>query len=245
MAIVKGYDGLSKLDHYKSLMKNPFWIYLMGVCTIFFIAANSTTTYVMSLIMLVVSLGVIAYAYFGEELHLHNRVFRQLKTLDDEFVILPSMKITDGYEHGCTSYVVVSPKGVFNIKVLDFTGVVTGNSKDRVWDFIDYFFPYQPQKKKIKNPLFMLEKSHKVIEVLLNKNNVDYLFLRSIIVVKNNHSIVNSDTDIPIVKMKDLNSYLLGFQDRPQRSPLSEVITTSILEGQYGSCCKKLYCTDH
>jgi len=244
MAIVRGYNELSKLDHYKTLKKNPFWKYLIGICGIFFIAANSTPTYVLSIAISILCLGIIGFAYFGEELHLHNRAFRQLKSLDDAFVILPSLKLTDGYEHGCTSYIIISPKGVFNIKILDFTGVLTGNSDDKIWNFVDYSYPYQPQHKKIRNPLRTINKSHKIIEELLNRNHIDYLFLRSIFVIKNSHSKVISDTNIPIVKLKALNEYLLGYQDRPHHESLLEVITASILEGQYGNCCKKLFCTD-
>ncbi|KAB3532725.1 nuclease-related domain-containing protein [Alkaliphilus serpentinus] len=245
MAIIKGTDTASKINHYKALLNNPFWIYLMGISTIFFIFANSTATYLISIILLTLNLGVIAYAYLGEELQLHNKAYRHLKKLDNDFIILPSMKITDGYEHGCTSYVVISPRGVFNIKILDFTGVLTGNTEERIWDFIDYRFPYHPQKKRIKNPLLMIDKSHKILEGLLNKNHIDYLFIRSILVVKSNHSIIHSNTNTPIIKLKDLNDYLMGYQNRHQENSLLDIIASSIIEGQYGGCCKKLYCTDN
>ncbi|SCX75901.1 nuclease-related domain-containing protein [Alkaliphilus peptidifermentans] len=244
MAIVKSYDKKTKYSHYSDLFRNPFWMFLLGICVIFFIAANSVAMYIMSTCLLVLSLSILAYAYFGEELNLHNRIFRHLSKLDEGFIILPSMKITDGYEHGCTSFVVISPKGVFNIKVLDFTGILEGQEKDGVWNYTDYSFPYQPQHRRIRNPIFKLEKSQKILESLLKKNHINYLFLKSIFIVKNQHAVVKCDTDIPIIKLNELNDYILGCSDRQHTPSFLESITAAIMSGHSGSCCEKFICAE-
>ncbi len=243
MAVIKGYRTTCKRSYYKELFKNPFGIFLLGICLIFFVVANSFHTYLAATGLLFICLIIIIIAYFGEELHLHNRVFRKLSQLDDHYFILPYLKISDGFEQSCTSYIIISPKGIFNIKLLDFSGILKGNEDDSVWQFADAHNAYNIQHKKIKNPVTKLRHSQKIIESLLEKNHINYLFLRSIFVVKNTNSSIKCNTDVPVVRLKDLNSYIMSYADRPNMIFLKEDVATSILNGHKGHCCLKMFCS--
>ncbi|WP_026477326.1 nuclease-related domain-containing protein [Alkaliphilus transvaalensis] len=244
MAVVKGYQSICKYTYYKELFKNPFWIFLISICLIGFLAANSLHTYLAAGGVLLICLCIIAYAYFGEELQLHNRVFRKLSKLDHNFILLPYLKISDGFVQTCTSFILISPKGIFNIKLLDFSGILTGTEDAEVWDFDDAYNAYNIHRKKVKNPLKKLRQSQEVIEKLLDKNHINYLFLRSIFVVKNSNATFSCDTDVPVVRLKDLNEYIMGYADRPNMITLKDDVASSILKGHLGSCCLKMFCPE-
>jgi len=244
VAVILGYSKLGKLNYYKKLFKNPFWMYLMAIATIFFVAASNALMYIMAAAFLLLSIMIIIVAYFEKEFHLHNRVLKVFTKLEDEFVILPAMKLSDGYENSCTCFIVISAKGIFNIKVLEFSGILAGSEADEMWKYTDATNAYNIEERQIKNPITYLRKSHKVIEGLLKNNHIDYMFLKSIAVVNNSNAMIRSDTDIPIVKLNELNQYLHGHVERQHQHLLKETIVEAIMGGHNGRSCLKLYCPD-
>ncbi len=244
MAVIQGYSGPGKINYYKKLFKNPFWAYLMTIALVFFVAAKGPLMYFMAAAFLLLSIMIIFLAYFENEFRLHNKVLKLFEKLEDEFVILPAMKLSDGYENSCTCFIVISSKGIFNIKVLEFSGILQGLEKDEMWKYTDATNAYNIVEKHIRNPISYLRKSHKVIEQLLKNNHIDYMFLKSITVVNNSNAVVKSDTDIPIIKLHQLNEYLHGHIERQHQHMLKETIVEAIMGGHSGKSCLRLHCPD-
>lgn len=244
MAVIQGYSKLGKLNYYKKLFKNPFWIYLMSIALIFFVSARNTLMYMMASAFFLLAIVIIVMAYFEKEFHLHNKVLKLFTQLEDEFIILPAMKLSDGYENSCTCFIVISTKGIFNVKVLEFSGILKGSEDDEMWEYTDASNPYNIIEKKIKNPASYLRKSHSVIETLLRNNHMDYMFLKSIFVINNSNASIKTDTNIPIIKLHQLNEYLHGHMERHNHHLLKETIAAAIMGGHNGKSCLRLYCPD-
>lgn len=244
MAVIQGYSRSGKFNYYKRLFKNPFWIYLIVIASILFLAAEGPLILIMASVFLGLALVIIFLAYFEKEFHLHNRVLKLFQRLEDEFVILPAMRLSDGYEDSCTCFIVISTKGIFNIKVLEFSGILKGSEDDDIWEYTDATKAYNITKKNIKNPAASLKRSHKVIDTLLKNNHMDYMFLKSIFVIDNSNAIIKSDTTIPIIKLHQLNEFLHGHRERDNHSLLKDTIVATIMGGQKGKSCLQLYCPD-
>lgn len=244
MAVIQGYSRLGKFNHYKKLFKNPFWIYLIIIATIIFVAAEGPQMQLMAAAFLLLALIIIFLAYFEKEFHLHNKVLKLFHRLEDEFIILPAMKLSDGYENSCTCFIVISAKGIFNIKVLEFSGILKGSENDEMWEYTDATNAYNIVQKSIKNPATNLRRSHKVIDTLLKNNHMDYMFVKSVFVVDSSNATIKSDTTIPIIKLHQLNEYLHGHTERHSHDLLKETIVAAIMGGQSGKSCLQLYCPD-
>lgn len=207
----KNTDTKAKVNR---LTRDPLWLYLLGITSFSFLLADSSSGYLISFILLIFSMTSIYILYFGNENKLHDRIYKQLARFDDQFTIISSIELTDGRRKGYFDYMVISPKGIFNLRVLDFEGTMTGYENDEFWDYVKIISPYDVMKKRVNNPLYFLHRSHDVIEEILERNFIKYIPLQSIFVINNSDSSIQTNSPVPVVKVRDLYNYIAEYRDR-------------------------------
>ncbi|MBM7615071.1 nuclease-related domain-containing protein [Alkaliphilus hydrothermalis] len=211
--------------------KDPLWLYLLGISGFTFVLVNSFRGYLLALLVLLASLVIIYLLYFGENYHLHQKVAKQLEKFNDsqQYSILPAIELSDANRQGYSDYIVISPKGIFNIRILDFEGTISGMENDQLWSYTQVLNPYDTINKTIENPVDPHKRTQRIIEDLLEKNYIKYIPIQSIFVINNHDAIFESDTNIPVVKVKDLYSFIEEYQDRSNMFSILHEIQSIIL----------------
>ncbi|WP_026477325.1 nuclease-related domain-containing protein [Alkaliphilus transvaalensis] len=215
-------------------LKDPLWVYLLGITAFTFFLVDSYGGYVLASMLLVFSLGCIHVLYLGENLSLSQKISRQLEKFSNEFTIYSGIEISDGETSGSSDFLIISPKGIFNIRVLDFEGTISGFENDEYWEYLKVINPYDVIKTSIKNPIHLHRRTQRVLENLLEKNYIKYIPIQSIFVINNSEATLECNSNISVVKVKDLYNYISQYQDRSNIPPILQEISQVIGSSNFG-----------
>ncbi len=232
MAVFKGKSRRSKRK-FNQLANDPLWLYLLGITSLSFLLADSSSSYLLASLLLTFSLISIYVLYFRQGRKLHDKVLQQLGDFDNQFTIISSVELQDGSKKGYFDYIVLSPKGIFNIRILDFEGTMTGFENDEFWDYIKITSPYDVTKKRVKNPLNFLQHSHRMVETLLEKHHIKYIPLQSVFVVNSSDALLETDSTVPIIRVKKLKEYIEGHRNRANMVSILRDLEDLFLSGTY------------
>ncbi len=220
----KKNNSTSKREN--AFSKDPLWLYLLGINGLIFLLVESREGYLLASILVLFSLVSIYFLYLGDNYHLHHKVFNQLGKFSGEYKIFSNIELCLGEKKGYSDYLIISPKGIFNIRIIDFEGTISGYENDELWSYVKVVSTYDIINKKIKNPLDFLKRTHFLIEELMEMNYIKYIPIQSIIVINNSDATFETNSNIPVVKVKDLYHFINEYQDRANmNSILNEVHT--------------------
>lgn len=231
MSIIKKVPQ-KQLDRF---LKDPLWIYLLGISFLTFFLVDSKEGYFLSGILMFFSMITIFYLYIEKTETLHNQVLKELSSFKDDFTVLSSVTLKQEGIKGYSDFVVISHKGIFNIRLLDFEGSITGYESENLWQFTKLSKPYDVTRKAVNNPIYYHQRSHSIIEDLLAKNNIRYIPIQSIIVIRDEDAEIITNSSTPIVKVKHLRQYISQYRDRHNMSTMLDEIVC-IMKNQVSYC---------
>ncbi|KAB3532726.1 nuclease-related domain-containing protein [Alkaliphilus serpentinus] len=215
-------------------LKDPLWMYLLGISSLTFLLVDSVKGYILAGVLLVLSIITIYNLYLEKTETLHQQVLREFKSLNEDFTVLSEVKLQRNNRKGYSDFIVISAKGVFNICLLDFEGAITGFESDTYWQ-LTKLSSYDVTKNIISNPMNHHKKSHGIIEDLLAENNIKYIPIQTIVVIRNEDAEIITNSTIPIIKVKNIRQYISQYSDRQNmHTILDEVI--GIMKSQVRCC---------
>ncbi|KAB3534710.1 hypothetical protein F8154_08270 [Alkaliphilus pronyensis] len=208
-----------------AFLRDPLWLYLLGISFITFMIADESVEYMLASIFLMFSLIVIFYMYLNRAESLHKKIFMEFSSFGEEYTLLSSVTLENEGSKGYSDYIFISAKGIFNIRALDFQGVIKGFENDDVWSYMKITSLYDMAVKAIKNPIYYHQKTHNIIYDLLAKNNIRYIPIQSIIVIRDEDAEISTNSNIPIIKAKNLKKYISQYSNRQNMfSLLDEIV---------------------
>lgn len=217
---------MSKL---KKFAKDPLWLILIAFTLFAFYIANNSFGYFLATVLLFFCSHIMYQTYIQEASSLKDRVAKELSRFNDDYMILSSIELSDSGLKGYSDFIVVSPKGIFSIRALDFEGTVTGYENEENWDYVKATSPYDVVKRSIKNPVYYHLRTQQIIERLLERQHIKYIPIQSILVVGTNLTI-NTDSKIPVVRSDKLYEYISQYADRSIMSTLKMTIEEVLLK---------------
>lgn len=232
MTVHKGKNTVVR-GRLHNLINDPLWLYMLGITSLSFLLADSAAGYLLSSLLLGFTLVSIYILYIGGGTRLHDRVLQQLSSFNNQYTIISSVELTDGSKKGFFDYILLSPKGIFNIRVLDFEGTMTGYENDEYWDYVKVISPYDVIRKRVNNPLHFLQYSHGIIEGLLERQHIKYIPLQSFFVVNNSDATIETNSYVPIVRVKELADYIENHQDRSNMTAILKELEELFLSGPH------------
>ncbi len=220
-------DNTIQPTRLQRFLKDPLWLLLLAITSFAYYIATDTVGYMLATALLVFSANVIFKTYFYEDEPLKEMIAKELTKFNEDYIILPSIELSDGRLKGYSDFIVISPKGVFNLRALDFQGLITGYQNDEVWEYIKATSPYDVTRKIIKNPIYYHQRTQEIIEGLLEQQHIKYIPIQSLLVVNGNLKI-ETDSKIPVVKAEELYAYISEYADRSIMSSLKNSIEDTL-----------------
>jgi len=203
----------------KKFLKDPLWLILVAINSFAYYIVDDTIGFFLATVLLTFCLHIIYKTYFQDSSPLRDRVIKELSRFGDDYIVLSSIELREGGLRGYSDFIVISPKGIFNIRTLDLEGVITGYQNDELWEFIKATSPYDVVKRVIKNPIYYHQRTHQIIEALLEQQHIKYIPIQSLMVTHSSLTI-NTDSRVPIVKSEELFDYISEYADRSIMSSL-------------------------
>lgn len=223
------HENTNKPTRLQKLLKDPLWLLLLAITSFAYMIVNDTAGYILATILLVFNANVIFKTYFYEDEPLKEMIAKELAKFNEDYIILPAIALSDGRLKGYSDFIIISPKGIFNLRALDFQGALTGYQNDELWEYIKATSPYDVTRKIIKNPIYFHQQTHDIIEALLEQQHIKYIPIQSLLVVNSNLRI-NTDSRIPVVKAEELHNYISEYADRSIMSGLKNAIEDTLKE---------------
>ncbi|SCX75936.1 NERD domain-containing protein [Alkaliphilus peptidifermentans] len=215
-------------------IKDPLWLYFLGISFFGFILAESSSGYMLASILLLFTIVAIYYLYIDKAEALHKQAMDQFSSFNQEYTLLSAVTLQNEASKGYSDFIVISPKGIFNIRALDFEGTIKGYESEDTWSYTKLTGPYDITQKLIRNPVHFHQKTHDIIHDLLMRNNIRYIPIQSIIVIRNEDAEIHTNSNIPIVKVKNLHQYITQHSDRHNMfSLIDEIVGIFKSEGHY------------
>ena len=213
----------------KKFLKDPLWLILVAVNSFVYLIVDDTIGFFLATVLLTFSLNVIHQTYFQDSSPLRDRVVKELSRFNNDYLVLSSIELRDGGLKGYSDFIVISPKGIFNIRTLDLEGVITGYQNDELWEFVKATSPYDIVKRVVKNPVYYHQRTHQIIEALLEQQHIKYIPIQSLLVI-NSSLTINTDSRLPIVKSDELYDYISEYADRSIMTSLKMNIEEILIE---------------
>jgi len=224
------------MSRYDKFLRDPLWFYLIGISFLTFVLANSTVGYILSSLLTVFSIITIFFLYIDKAETLRNIVSKEFSSFSEDYTVLSSVNLQGENGKAYSDFIVISKKGVFNIRLLDFEGIIKGFESENYWRYVKLSSStYNSTHKAISNPFHFHERTHSIIEDLLANNNIKYIPIQSIIVIRNDDAEIITNSTIPIVKAKHIKQYISQYTDRQNMSSMLDEII-GIMKNQVGYC---------
>ena len=211
------------------LLKDPLWLILLAVTSFSYYIVDDALGYFLTTVLLVFCGNVIHQTYFLETIPLKAKIAKELSKFNEDYVVLSSIEFSDSGLRGYSDFLIISPKGIFSLRTLNFEGIITGYENEEFWEYVKATSPYDVVKKIVKNPVYFHLKTQQIIEALLEQQHIKYIPIQSLVVINDNLT-VNTDCKIPIVKVGDLYEYILEYADRSIMTSLKLTIEEILLK---------------
>lgn len=213
----------------KRFAKDPLWLILISFTFFAYYIANNSFGYFLATILLLFCSHIMYQTYIQEPSSLKDEVSKELSKFNDDYIVLSSIELSDNGLKGYSDFIVVSPKGIFSIRTLNFEGSITGYEDEEYWEYIKATSPYDVVKRVIKNPVCFHLKTQQIIEMLLERQHIKYIPIQSLLVIGANLAI-STDSKLPIVRVDKLYEYISQYADRSIMTSLKITIEEVLIK---------------